>query len=121
MYERREDLWDELGAIRGLWGDPWCVGGDFNVIRDPMERNRKSRFNHSMRRFSQVTDELELKDFPMQGGFFTWRGGPNNGRMARLDRFLITEEWDCQFGKVIQSIFPRPISDHSPIFLEGHG
>ena len=119
VYARREDFWDELGAIRGLWGDPWCVGGDFNVIRDPMERNRASRFNHSMRRFSQVTDELELKDFPMQGGLFTWRGGPNNGRMARLDRFLITEEWECQFGKVIQSILPRPISDHAPILLEG--
>ena len=39
--------------------------------------------------------------------------------MARLDRFLITEEWDCQFGKVIQSILPRPIYDHAPILLEG--
>ena len=72
-----------------------------------------------MRRFSQVTDELELKDIPMQGDLFTWKGGPNNGRMARLDRFLITEEWDCQFGKVTQRILPRPISDHSPILLEG--
>ena len=55
----------------------------------------------------------------MQGGLFTWKGGPNNGRMARLDRFLITEEWDCQFGKVTQRILPRPISDHSPILLKG--
>ena len=39
--------------------------------------------------------------------------------MARLDRFLITEECDCQFGKVTQSILLRPISDHSPILLEG--
>ena len=39
--------------------------------------------------------------------------------MARLDRFLITKEWDCQFGKVTQRILPRPISDHSPILLEG--
>ena len=40
--------------------------------------------------------------------------------MARLDRFLVIEEWDCQFGKVIQSILPRRISsDHSPILLEG--
>ena len=30
--EDRECLWDEFGAIRGLWGEPWCVGGDFNVI-----------------------------------------------------------------------------------------
>ena len=28
----RECLWEELGAIRGLWEDPWCLGGDFNVI-----------------------------------------------------------------------------------------
>ena len=39
--------------------------------------------------------------------------------MARLDRFLITEEGDCQFGKVMQSILPRPTSNHSPILLEG--
>ena len=25
----RELFWEELGAIRGLWSDPWCIGGDF--------------------------------------------------------------------------------------------
>ena len=64
-------------------------------------------------------DELELKDILVQGGFFTWKRGLNNGRMARLDKFLITEEWDCQFGKVMQSILPRPTSDHTPILIEG--
>ena len=119
MYGRREDLWEELGAIRGSWGDPRYLGGDFNAIRAPRERNTEGSFTHSMRRFSQVMDELELKDIPMQGGLFTWKGGPNNGRMAKLDRFLITKEWDCQFGKVTQRILPRSISDHSPILLEG--
>ncbi|RVW12507.1 hypothetical protein CK203_082433 [Vitis vinifera] len=28
----KEDFWEELGAIRGLWEDPWCIGGDFNAI-----------------------------------------------------------------------------------------
>ncbi|RVW27803.1 hypothetical protein CK203_102622 [Vitis vinifera] len=23
----KEDFWEELGAIRGLWEDPWCIGG----------------------------------------------------------------------------------------------
>ncbi|RVX11797.1 E3 ubiquitin-protein ligase UPL7 [Vitis vinifera] len=28
----REGMWEEFGAIRGLWDDPWCLGGDFNII-----------------------------------------------------------------------------------------
>ena len=36
----REDYWDELGSIRGLWSDPWCVGGDFNMIKFPEQRSR---------------------------------------------------------------------------------
>ena len=29
----RENFYDELRAISGLWSDPWCVDGDFNMIR----------------------------------------------------------------------------------------
>ena len=61
----RELLWDELGAIRGLWGEPWCIRGDFNVIRFPNKRNREGRISSSMRRFSQIIDKLELKDVPL--------------------------------------------------------
>ena len=43
-YERKE-LWSELGAIRGLWNEPWCVAGDFNMIRFPYERNRGGRLS----------------------------------------------------------------------------
>ena len=54
----------ELGAIRGLWEDPWCIGGDFNIICFPSERNRLARLNRSIRRFSEVIDDLELVDLP---------------------------------------------------------
>ncbi|KAL6343239.1 hypothetical protein AAG906_021150 [Vitis piasezkii] len=37
----REDFWEKLGSIRGLWSDPWCVGGDFNMIRFLEERSRR--------------------------------------------------------------------------------
>ena len=65
----RNLLWDELGAIRCLWEDPWCVRGDFNTIR--FERNRSGRLNQSMRRFSEVIDDHELVDLPLFGGNFT--------------------------------------------------
>ena len=37
--EVRDCLWEELGAIRGIWDDPWCLGGDFNVILSQRERS----------------------------------------------------------------------------------
>ena len=74
----REDFWEELGTIRGLWQDPWCLGGDFNVIRFLGERNSISRLSSAMRRFSEIIEDLELRDLPLQGGSFTWRGGLNN-------------------------------------------
>ena len=70
-----------------------------------------------MRRFSQIIDELELKGVPLQGDTFMWRRGPNNQRMARLDRFLIFDEWEAHFGGVVQSMMPRPTSDHFHILL----
>ena len=54
MYELvcsrdRDDLWKELGSIKGLWSDSWCVGGDFNLVRYLEERNRGERLTTSMR------------------------------------------------------------------------
>ena len=41
----RDALWDELGAIRGLWEDPWCIRGDFNITLFPRERSSQRRMN----------------------------------------------------------------------------
>ena len=67
----REAFWEELGAIRGLWQDPWCLGGDFNVTGSLMERSGSTRFMTEMQRFAEVIEELEVRDLPLQGGSFT--------------------------------------------------
>ncbi|RVW27451.1 Transposon TX1 uncharacterized 149 kDa protein [Vitis vinifera] len=117
----RECLWEEFGAIRGLWEDPWCLGGDFNSTLYQAERSRNGRITSAMRRFAQVIDELGLIDIPLQGGSFTWSGGLNNQSWARLDRFLVSPNWIDQYSRAIQRRLPRPISDHFPILLEGGG
>ncbi|RVX04946.1 putative ribonuclease H protein [Vitis vinifera] len=93
MKRHRELFWEELGAIRGLWSDPWCIGGDFNVVRFPSERSREGRLTGSMRRFSEV------------------QTGP----------FLISEDWENHFSGAFQCSLPRPVSDHFPILLDGGG
>ncbi|RVW35575.1 Transposon TX1 uncharacterized 149 kDa protein [Vitis vinifera] len=119
--EDRDCLWEELGAIRGLWEDPWCLGGDFNVILSQRERSRQGRLSGAMRSFAQTVDDLELIDLPMQGGIATWSGGRNNQSWARLDRFLVTQQWLDMFSGVAQCRMHRPTSDHFPILLIGGG
>ena len=71
LMKEREDFWAELGAVRGLWSDPWCVAGDFNVVRFPIKSSRGGRLSASMRRFLDIMEDLELRDLPLQGGSFT--------------------------------------------------
>ena len=61
------------------------------MVRFPGERNRASSLTSPMRRFSQVIDDLELKDLALRGGTYTRKGGLGNQRMTRLDRFLVLE------------------------------
>ena len=74
----KEWLWEEVGAIRGIWEGPWCLGGDFNITLAQGERSRQGRVSSAMRRFAEVVDELGLVDLQLQGGAFTWSGGRNS-------------------------------------------
>ena len=74
-----------------------------------------------MRSFAQTVDDLDLIDLPMQGGIATWNGGKNNQSWARLDRFLVTQQWLDMFSGVAQCRMHRPTSDHFPILLMGGG
>ena len=50
---------------------------------------------------------------------FTYSSGLNNLAFSRLDPFLVFDTWESHFDGVIQCILPKPISDHSPILLDG--
>ncbi|RVW97120.1 hypothetical protein CK203_030039 [Vitis vinifera] len=62
----------------------------------PVECSRGGRLTCSMRRFSEIM-KLELRDLPLQGGSYTWRGGLNNQPNSRLDWFLVSEDWEGRF------------------------
>ncbi|RVW98665.1 hypothetical protein CK203_032249 [Vitis vinifera] len=93
---------ERIGGHQRAVERPWCVAGDFNMIRFPSERSRGGRLSPSMRRFTEVIEELELRDLPLQGGMFTWSGGFNNLLKSRIDRFLISEDWEAHFRGVFK-------------------
>ena len=35
VNQRKANFWSELDSIRLRWKGPWCIGGDFNIIRFP--------------------------------------------------------------------------------------
>ncbi|KAG5540961.1 hypothetical protein RHGRI_020999 [Rhododendron griersonianum] len=74
IHRLREDMWEELSAVAFRWDAPWCVGGDFNVVRFPHERWVCNSISRKMRRFSDLIGELELIDPPLSGSNFTWFG-----------------------------------------------
>uniref|UniRef100_A0A2N9I4J4 Reverse transcriptase domain-containing protein n=1 Tax=Fagus sylvatica TaxID=28930 RepID=A0A2N9I4J4_FAGSY len=117
----RRELWEELRDVQGTWSHPWCVFGDFNVVRFPSERLGCNRLSSHMMDFSDFIDSSNLVDLPLGGGPYTWSSGSVNPSMSRIDRFLISSDWEDRYPEVSQKLMPRPLSDHFPILLEVGG
>jgi hypothetical protein len=106
----RRVLWDELVGIMSWWEKPWCIGGDFNAIRYPSERLGDTRHSLAMMEFSDFIFEQGLMDIPLVGGQFTWSNNCENQCWSRIDRFLLSPDWEEQFSDVVQRRLPRLLS-----------
>ncbi|OIT21290.1 hypothetical protein A4A49_35793 [Nicotiana attenuata] len=69
----RKDLWCSLKDTHMLIDGPWCIGGDFNAILDPDEKQggRPHRMYKSLD-FSSCMNNYEFKDLGYVGPKFTW-------------------------------------------------
>uniref|UniRef100_A0A2N9EI09 Reverse transcriptase domain-containing protein n=1 Tax=Fagus sylvatica TaxID=28930 RepID=A0A2N9EI09_FAGSY len=114
----RSLMWDELAGIRSWWGLPWCVGGDFNVVRFPSKRMGSVGFSPGMYEFSDFISDNGLIDIPLSGGNFTWLNNREMVSMSRIDRFLYIADWEEGFITIYQKRLVRLTSDHFPIMLE---
>jgi hypothetical protein len=108
-------------GVRQRWAQPWCVFGDFNVVCFPNERLGCSRLSVSMIEFSDFIENLSLVNLPLNGGRYTWCNGSSNPSMSRIDKVLVSTDWEKHYLDVIQKLLPKPISDHTPILLEVGG
>ena len=74
-----------------------------------------------MEYFSEFNEELSLIDLPLERGSYTWSSGLDQRLMSRIDRVLVSHDWEDHYPDVIQRVLPRPILDHFPILVETGG
>jgi hypothetical protein len=110
----RRLLWEELAGLLCGWDLPWCIGGDFNVVRFPSERSGGRHISSAMREFSDFIFERGLMDLPLAGGLCTWS---NSRSWSRIDRFLVSPDWEARHPDVLQKRLLCLCSDHFPIIL----
>ena len=119
--DERGHMWDELEGIQQYWRIPWCCFRDFNIVRFPSKRRGEIRLTLAMEKFSEFVEDLNLVDLLLEGDSYTWSSGSDQLAMSRIDRALVTSDWEDHFPDVIQRILPCPISDHNLILLEAGG
>ncbi|XP_073311016.1 uncharacterized protein [Primulina huaijiensis] len=114
----REKFWDELGGLSSICGERWCLGGDFNVVRNTREKMNSNSNTTSMLCFDKLIGELGLYDPPLLNAKYTWSNLRDDPICCRLDRFLISNGWMDFFPHFRQMVLPRITSDHYPVILD---
>jgi endonuclease/exonuclease/phosphatase family metal-dependent hydrolase len=67
--------------------------------------------------FNAAIESLDLREIVMTGRQYTWAGPGDNPTFEKLDRVLVSIDWEIQFP--LTSVEPRDrnISDHTPLVI----
>lgn len=72
-----------------------------------------------MKELSDYIEDMKLVDLQLEDALFTWFKGDQHVATSKIDRILISEEWDEKFQNLKQIPLKRLTSDHSHVALLG--
>jgi hypothetical protein len=93
------------------------VVGDFNMILYTNEKNNDNLDRVMMARFRSFVQELELKDLYLHGRRFTWSSEREIPTLTRIDRALVSIDWDLQNPNAFLQALSSSASDHAALHL----
>lgn len=97
---------------------PILLGGDFNIIRNPTEKNNDNYSEKWPFLFNAVIDSLDLRELELTGRKFTWANSSSKSTFEKLDRILMSTEWEQKYPLSTARALSRELSDHTPLLLD---
>jgi hypothetical protein len=96
---------------------PLLVGGDFNIIKNPQEKNNDNYNDRWPFLFNDVIDSLDLQELGLSNRKFTWANSRSEPTFETLDRTLVSTECEAKYPLTTVQALTREISDHTPLLL----
>lgn len=88
---------DEMKSLSQLMLPRWMMLGDFNMIYRANDKSNNNLNLRMMGRFRAAIEDMELIDFPLLGRRFTWSNERENVTLTKIDRMLVSSDWEASF------------------------
>jgi hypothetical protein len=91
------------------------IGGDFNIIRSIEDKHKPCilpRWSHT---FNSIIEISGLKESKFIGRKYTWANNLPDPIFEKLDRVLVSVEWDLAYPLAVVIGKNRNIFDHVPL------
>ncbi|XP_074318903.1 uncharacterized protein LOC141655738 [Silene latifolia] len=112
--------WQQLRLLAAADSGPWLCMGDFNEILFATEmKGGGERPQWQMNNFREAVDDCGLRDVTFEGHPFTFDNGQvgADNRQSRIDRAMVTENWQDLYPYARLIHMTKEWSDHSPLKL----
>jgi hypothetical protein len=97
---------------------PMFLAGDFNILRRKEDKSNNNYNPHWPFVFNAIIENLNLRAIALSGRQYTWASRRENPTCEKLDRVLVSVEWEQKFPLVSVRALTRTGSDHTPLFID---
>jgi endonuclease/exonuclease/phosphatase family metal-dependent hydrolase len=87
-------------------------------LRSSKDKNIDRYIDHWPFLFNTVIDSFDLREIDLTRRQFTWANSLPKPTYERLDRALMSTEWEFKYPLVSLQALDRGVSDHTPLLLD---
>jgi hypothetical protein len=108
----------ELNDMRTIQSGPWLICGDFNMVYRANDKNNGRVNRRLMGQFRRFLNEGALQEIHLNGRLFTWSNERVHPTLERIDRVLISNEWEELFPSSELHSLASLCSDHVSVLQQ---